>query len=337
MSKGTNFFLKNKCNLIGTSDFYKVNKDLIISNKNGIFFLKHDNIISKFKKVLFILRKSILNKKKTLIICKKKKVNFFKKKFRGKYIRVCKNFFNGFISNKIRKYNGVENIISFGKVSDYVFNEISKSKIKGILLSIDNSLKSKPDIHLLVNTNIKSSINFVSNQMVNIEKKNSYNYPFFKKKNMYYFCKKKSYKKIVIIVLKIRQDLFIHKKYFSLTMKKITNSFFLRKKGNICFIKNKMKKMCQFYNEKMKIVGIKSINCRLNFINFYLHNNRKLSFSIYRKEKDKEIVKKIIMNLISLEDKIGKNFFNEEFIFNPSKTIGNIIKNSSIIKTFFVR
>ncbi|UOQ38037.1 hypothetical protein VFPYRLAN_101 [Candidatus Vidania fulgoroideae] len=337
MSKGTSFFLKNKCNLIGTSDFYKVKKDLILSNKNGIVLLKYENIINKFKKILFILRKSILNKKTTLIICKKKKVNFFKKKFRGKYIKVCKNFFNGFISNKVREYRGVENIISFGKVSDYVFNEINKRKIKGILLSMESSLKSKPDIHLLVNTNIKRSVNFISNQIVNIEKKNSYKFPFFKKKNMYYFCKKNSSKKIVIIVLQIKQDLFIHKKYFSLTIKKIMDSFFLIKKGNMYFIRNKMKKICQFYNEKIKIVGIKFINCRINYLNFYLHNNKKLSFCIYKERKDKEIVRKIIMNLISLEDRIGKNFFKEEFIFKPSKTIGKIIKNTSIIKTFFVR
>ncbi|UOQ33112.1 hypothetical protein VFPYRCLA_169 [Candidatus Vidania fulgoroideae] len=337
MNKSDEFFLKNKCNLVSATDLSRIKKNLILKNKDNLIYLKYKDSIKKFKKILFFIRNSILNKKKTLVVCERKRINFFRKKFRGKYIRVCKDFYNGYFSNKKKKTNDIKNVISFGKVSDYIFNETKTNKMKGILFSMVELSKSIPDIHMLVNTDLKSSINFLSNQIVNVEKKYSYNYPFFNKKKRYYFCEKKLSKKVVILVLEIEQDLFVNKKYFSLTIKKMINNFFVRRKGNLEFIKKEIKKLCQFYNEKIKIVGIKIINCRRNFINFYLHNNKKLSFCIYKKKTDKEIVKKIIMNAISMEDKIREGYLKEDFIFDNSVTIGKIINRSSMIKIFFVR
>lgn len=289
--------------------------------------------------LIYTIKKSFLKKKTTMIICKKKMEKILRKKIKKNIlIKLYKNFYNGFITNnKKNLFKNVDNIISIGKNSDHIFNEIKKKNIKGILLSKKNTIKNNPDYFLSFDSENVKNVLILIKQLLQIEKKFSYKYPFYNKKNVYYFCGKENDKKIAILSLSIKQDLFIKKKFFILTIKKIINFLLCGKKGSMYFIISRIKKLIQFYNEKIKVLGVKIIKTNKNYINFYLHNNKKLSFCIYREKKYKEEIVKIIMNMIALEHRINKNFLKDKYIFDESKTIKDIIKKNKIKKIYFVK
>ncbi|MGX7583101.1 hypothetical protein ACWNX6_00520 [Candidatus Vidania fulgoroideorum] len=310
-------------------------KKILIKNKNEIMLEKKTKeTLNGIIKLIYIIKRSIKKKKKTLLICKKKHFSILKKKLKNcKYLYIYDNFYNGFLTNNKKKINNIKNIISLEINSNYIFNEIKKKKIRGILISNNKTTKSEPDFHLVLNCNEKNIL-FLINQLVQIIKKNSFNKPFFTEKKLYYYCKKINSRKIFILVIRIEQDLFLKKKYFNFLIKKILKKSKNKKKNLFSFIRGIIKKISIFYNENIKIINFKFIKSK-NYISFYLHNNKKLSFCIHKRKK--KTATKMLMNFIALENEIDQNLLKNNYIFDETKKIRDIILETKTKKIFFVK
>ncbi|MGX7589613.1 30S ribosomal protein S2 [Candidatus Vidania fulgoroideorum] len=302
----------------------KLNVGHKLSNKNyllkryikkiklGVYYIKETIILYEIKKMFLFISKNL--NKKILIISTKKKHLFIKKIFKNLKVNILNKWKNGFISKKKNSNKKIAIIID-SKKNYSAIKELIKCKYYTIVISDTRTFFEKVNIFIPMNDDDEKSIFFIFKQLYIYIKKIIISKSL--KKNIFYICKKK--KKITYIYkLFTENKTFFNKRYFKYKINKI-------KKNNI---KKTIKKISNFYNEKIFFLGKKKIkNCK-----YILHDNK----LVVSKEKNKKIKNILIHVILNIENLIKKEFNNDFFLREYNSCLNYIKKKKIKIKKVYI-
>ncbi|MGX7576487.1 30S ribosomal protein S2 [Candidatus Vidania fulgoroideorum] len=299
------------------------------------FYIKDKIIIVYFKKLFFFLKKFFKKKKKILIVDTNKNheyiYNSLSKKLDIYYTTKWKpGYITNFIKNTIGKkkklfsYPDIVFIIDTNK-NKVALKECIKKKIINVSITDSNYIK-ETDYFLPMNDDSETSIGFFIKQLIYFLNKIDLHNRLKKKK--YYIFHKKYNKYIYVVKIKKESELYLDKKYFNYCINKIIFYFIKKKKKNIL---KKLKKVSNYYNEKIKIIGFKKI--RNKNLQSYNHNNKFIIFIKNFNKPSKTFLYHIVFNLINL---FTNKFFYNSINYKYSNIISYIKKKKIKFKKIYL-
>ncbi|MGX7586198.1 30S ribosomal protein S2 [Candidatus Vidania fulgoroideorum] len=310
-----NFFnsllLENKVHighyLFEKKRFFDKNIEYRIKNK---FFIRKKIILMYYKKLFFFLKIFLKKKKIILFVDTKNNHKYIYKELSKKFhIYYEINWKPGFLTNFKKNTIGVKRKLKC--LPDIVFvidtnknkvalKECLKKDIISVSLTDSNYIKGT-SFFIPMNDDSESSIIFFINQFIILLKKIDVSNRLNKKN---YVFDKKIGKFIYFLKIKKKSDLYVKKKYFLYCMSKILKLFQKNKKDKIL---NTIKKVCNYYNEKIKILGFKKYYNKN--LKYYNHNNKFIVLIEFIKNPSNILLYHIVFNL--------KNLFGNYFFYNP--------------------
>ncbi|MGX7585917.1 hypothetical protein ACWNYH_00495 [Candidatus Vidania fulgoroideorum] len=332
--KKRDYFIKYKFNTLN---------NIILNSKKVNKRPSKDTVLQTVTKALHLIKKSLISSKNIVILTNKeitnkqiiKKLNKFKFLIKSK-----KKYYNGVINKEIKKKN-TKLVIIIGTINNKVFKDTNKLGIRSIYLT--NSYISKyykPSLLVPFNEDSEIAKKDFLKQIISIRKDIEYkNNPIFRESFNRFFIKlNPNNKKLVILKIKFKSDLYQNKFFlkgtFNRIILKIISSKKINKKNIIYRIKQSLGMLSSIYNEKIKLAFLKIITSKKCKLSYYLYNNKYSLFSYYVGKKKPT---KLLMNIIAQKDIISSKLYKRKSIFNDKYSIKELVKKYKIKKVFFIR